>query len=85
MQKNFLSIYFLKKVKRLTKAPFTIYDDFDNIDNIDFGLKKYQDHIVCSYGYKLTLIWVCKITPCWFSLNNSEKVKAATLAFCSIN
>ena len=39
MQKFFLSIYFLKKVKRLTKAPFTIYDDFDNIDNIDFGLK----------------------------------------------
>ena len=23
-------------------------------------------------------------SPCWFSLNNSETVKAATLAFCSI-
>ena len=23
-------------------------------------------------------------TPCWFSVNNSEKVKAVALAFCSI-
>ena len=23
-------------------------------------------------------------TPCWFSLNKSETVKAVTLAFCSI-
>ena len=35
----------------------------------------------------LTLIWgvcVClggNFTPCWFSLNNSETVKAVTLAF----
>ena len=31
----------------------------------------------------LTLIWVGvdNFTPCWFSLNNSEKVKAVTLAF----
>ena len=24
-------------------------------------------------------------TPCWFSLNNLETVKAATLAFCNIS
>ena len=24
------------------------------------------------------------LLPCWFSLNNSETVKALTLAFCSI-
>ena len=24
------------------------------------------------------------LLPCWFSLNNSETVKAVTLAFCSI-
>ena len=23
-------------------------------------------------------------TPCWFSLNNSERIKAVTLAFCII-
>ena len=29
-----------------------------NNDNIDFGpnTKKYQDHIVCSYGYKLICV-----------------------------
>ena len=38
----------------------------------------------------LTVIWVCggNFTPpspcCWFSLYNSETVKAVTLAFCSI-
>ena len=42
--------------------------------------------------FVLTLIWVGKggrggnftLSPCWFSLNNSKMVKAATLAFCSI-
>ena len=45
-------------------------------------------YICCS----LTLIWVCvcvwggggNFTPFWFSLNNSETVKAVTLAFYSI-
>ena len=33
----------------------------------------------------LTLIWVGGvILPCWFSLNNSETVKATTMTFCSI-
>ena len=48
--------------KRLIKVPFIIYGDFKCVlipwmDNTDFGLntKKYQDHIVCSYCYKL--IW----------------------------
>ena len=36
---------------------------------------------------RLTLIWVggCNPPPsCWFSLNNSEMIKAVTLAYCSI-
>ena len=39
----------------------------------------------CFYKY-IILIWVGGnfIPPCWFSLNNSETVKAVTLAFCSI-
>ena len=33
---------------------------------------------------QLTLIWLeDNFNPCWFSLNNSEKVKAVTLAFWS--
>ena len=37
----------------------------------------------------LTLIWVgegggVKLPPSWFSLNNSETVRAVTLEFCSI-
>ena len=28
--------------------------------------------------------WRVILPPCWFSLNNSETVKGATLAFCSI-
>ena len=46
--------------KRLTKAPFIIYGHFKSIltaltDNVNFdkSTKKYQYHIVCSYGYKL--------------------------------
>ena len=46
--------------KRSTRAPFIIYDYFEcvlipSFDNIDFGpnTKKYQDHIACSYGYRL--------------------------------
>ena len=49
--------------KRLTKAPLIIDDDFEcavihSADNIDFGqrIKKYQDHIVCSYGCKLVCV-----------------------------
>ena len=44
--------------KRLTKAPLIMYGNFEcalihSTDSIDFGpkTKKYQDHIVCSYGY----------------------------------
>ena len=29
--------------------------------------------------------WGVILPPCWFSLNNSETVKAVTLAFCSIS
>ena len=29
-------------------------------------------------------MWGCNFTCCWFSLNNSEMVKAVTLAFCRI-
>ena len=41
----------------------------------------------------LTLVWVGRVilpttpsprSPCWFSLNNSEKVRAISLEFCSI-
>ena len=45
---------------KILKDLFIIYDDFQYVlipstDNIDFGpnSKKYQDHIVCSYSYKL--------------------------------
>ena len=30
------------------------------------------------------LFWVRILSPCWFSLNNSETLKALFLAFCSI-
>ena len=48
--------------RRLLKAPFIImYADFEGIlkpvtDNKNDGpnTKKYQDHIVCSHGHKLT-------------------------------
>ena len=49
--------------KRLAKALFQMYGDVECVlipltDNIDFGpnTKKYQDHIVCSYGYKLIYV-----------------------------
>ena len=49
--------------KRLTKALFIIYWDFEcllipSTDNIDFGpdTKKYQNHVVCIYGYKLICV-----------------------------
>ena len=49
----------LQNLKKLTNAPFIIYGDFVCVlipsnDVINFGpnTKKYQDHIVCSYGYK---------------------------------
>ena len=49
--------------KRLAKAPFIIHGNFEYVlrpstDNIDFGpnIKKYQDHIVFSYGYKLVCV-----------------------------
>ena len=36
--------------------------------------------------FSLTLIWVGVFLPlCWFSLNNSETIKAVNLVFCSIN
>ena len=49
--------------ERLLKVPFIIYVNVKNIlkpatDNKDGGPNtgNYQDHIVCSYGYKL--VWV---------------------------
>ena len=40
---------------------------------------------VCIVGqFNLSLGgWKGNFTPCWFSLNNSETVKAATLALCN--
>ena len=41
----------------------------------------------CGYHTNmLTLIWGGLPPPpsCWFSINNSETVKAVTMAFCSI-
>ena len=50
----------LKIFKRLLKAPSIIYAGFENIfkpanknKNNGSSTKKYQNHIVCSYGYKL--------------------------------
>ena len=44
--------------------------------------QNFQDHILTP------LIWKggggVILPPCWFSFNNSETVKAVTLAFCSI-
>ena len=49
--------------KRLGKAPFIIYGDYEYVliavtDNIDFcpNTKKNQDHIFCTYGYKLICV-----------------------------
>ena len=49
--------------KRLTQVSFIIYWDFECVlifstDNINFGphTKKYEDHIVCKYGYKLICV-----------------------------
>ena len=49
--------------KRLTKAPFIIYCDFEgdlilSTDHIDFdpNIRKYQNHIFFSYGYKLICV-----------------------------
>ena len=49
-----------QNLEKLTKAPFINYDGFECVlipstDYIDFGsnANKYQDHILCSYGYKL--------------------------------
>ena len=50
----------LKNFKRLLKAPSIIYAGLENIfkpanknKNNGSSNKKYQNHIVCSYGYKL--------------------------------
>ena len=39
----------------------------------------------CNHGINPNLFfWVRISSPCWFSLNNSETLKAVTLVFCSI-
>ena len=50
----------VQNIKRLTKALLIIDANFEYVlipspDNINFGpnTKKHQNHIVCSYGYKL--------------------------------
>ena len=51
-------------IKRLIKAPFIIYGDFEcktqspSADNTDVGsnTKKYQDHVFCSYHYRLICV-----------------------------
>ena len=68
--------------KRLTKAPFIIFDEFECVllsatNNIDFGLntKKYKDHIVCSYDYKLICVYERYSKPykTYFGENAMEK------------
>ena len=56
-----------QNIKRLRKLPLIIHGDFvlvliSSTDNIDFGpkAKNYQDHIVCTYGYRL----ICVNKPC---------------------
>ena len=56
----------------------------------DLGLAQIFQ-IVQIQSFKLllrTLVWVggglILTSPCWFSLNNSERAKAVTLEFCSI-
>ena len=49
-----------QNLKRLEKAAFIIYGDFECVlvpstDNVDI-CKKYQDHAVCSYGYRLVCL-----------------------------
>ena len=68
------------------------------LDQVEVNKKKFHLskepialHLV-NVNTKLTLTWVCLVegggnftpTPAWFSLNNSEKVKAVTPAFCII-
>ena len=55
---------------------------------------KVNNEPLCMHILHLKLNWVGQSpyppppqppTPCWFSLNNLETVKAATLAFCNIS
>ena len=69
--------------KRLTKAPFRIFDEFECVlissTNIDFGsnTKKYEDHIVCSYDYKLICVYERYSKPykTYFGENAMESLK----------
>ena len=56
---------------------------------IEMLVEEYSENIDGNeliYNATVTLIWVegVILPPCWFSLNNSETVKAVNLAFCSI-
>ena len=68
--------------KRLTRAPFIIYGNFEcvlitSIDNIDVGpnTKKYQYHIIWSYGYKLICVdeWYNKLYKTYFGEDSIGK------------
>ena len=63
MSCNFLASNHTKSVFTLIKATFVIYGDFECVlipvaDNNDLGpsTEKYQNHFVCSYGYKLICV-----------------------------
>ena len=64
--------------KRLNKAPFIIYGLIPLADNADFGpnTKKYQDHIVCRYGYKLMCAdeWYSKPYKTYFGEDVIDKL-----------
>ena len=61
--KNCLAINHTKSVSSVNSSIIITYVVFEcvlipSFDNIDFGPnnKKYQDHIVCSYGHKLIYV-----------------------------
>ena len=55
------------KIMRIIKSPFMIYADFESVllvpennkkQNPDVSYtNKYQNHVHCSYGYKLVCWW----------------------------
>ena len=70
------------KFKRLRKASLIFFDVFECVlisstNNIDFGpnTKKYQDHIVSSYDYKLICVYERYSKSCktYFGQNAMDK------------
>ena len=64
-----------------------VEDSVNSTWKCQFLLKPYR--IVCKYKYPTNLggearVILHPLPPIWFSLNNSEMVKAVMLAFCNI-